>query len=410
MRLIVLTHYFPPEVGAPQARLFELARRLVAGGVRVTVVTGFPNYPTGVVAKGYRGRFAMREQMDGVNVLRTWVFATPNKGFAKRLLNHVSFALSSLTALRRSGPADVIFVESPPLAMGLAVFAYSWIKRAPFVFNVSDIWPQSAIEMGALSNRAAIWVAERFERSLYRHARRISVVTPGIVEKLAARGVPREKLFLLTNAVDTDLFRPAGPDADLARRLGVEGRKVFLYAGTHGLAQGLDVVLAAAKLTHDPDILYLLAGEGADKERLQAQARTESIPNVMFLPNQPRDVMPRLLNLAYATIIPLRRLDIFKAALPSKMFESMASELPIVLAVWGEAARLVEEAGCGVVVEPEDAAAMARAVEGLAGDPALAKQLGASGRRYAIENFDRTRVARRFLELVQQVADARGGG
>jgi len=410
VRLIVLTHYFPPEVGAPQARLFELARRLVAGGVRVTVVTGFPNYPTGVVAKGYRGRFAMREQMDGVNVLRTWVFATPNKGFAKRLLNHVSFALSSLTALRRSGPADVIFVESPPLAMGLAVFAYSWIKRAPFVFNVSDIWPQSAIEMGALSNRAAIWVAERFERSLYRHARRISVVTPGIVEKLAARGVPREKLFLLTNAVDTDLFRPAGPDADLARRLGVEGRKVFLYAGTHGLAQGLDVVLAAAKLTHDPDILYLLAGEGADKERLQAQARTESIPNVMFLPNQPRDVMPRLLNLAYATIIPLRRLDIFKAALPSKMFESMASELPIVLAVWGEAARLVEEAGCGVVVEPEDAAAMARAVEGLAGDPALAKQLGASGRRYAIENFDRTRVARRFLELVQQVADARGGG
>ena len=410
MRLIVLTHYFPPEVGAPQARLFELARRLVAGGVRVTVVTGFPNYPTGVVAKGYRGRFAMREQMDGVNVLRTWVFATPNKGFAKRLLNHVSFALSSLTALRRSGPADVIFVESPPLAMGLAVFAYSWIKRAPFVFNVSDIWPQSAIEMGALSNRAAIWVAERFERSLYRHARRISVVTPGIVEKLAARGVPREKLFLLTNAVDTDLFRPAGPDSDLARRLGVEGRKVFLYAGTHGLAQGLDVVLAAAKLTHDPDILYLLAGEGADKERLQAQARTESIPNVMFLPNQPRDVMPRLLNLAYATVIPLRRLDIFKAALPSKMFESMASELPIVLAVWGEAARLVEEAGCGVVVEPEDAAAMARAVEGLAGDPALAKQLGASGRRYAIENFDRTRVARRFLELVQQVADARGGG
>ena len=406
----MLTHYFPPEVGAPQARLFELARRLVALGVSVTVVTGFPNYPTGVVAEGYRGRLGMREQMEGVRVLRTWVFATPNRGFAKRLLNHFSFAMSSVFAMRRSGPADVIFVESPPLAIGLAALAYSWIKRAPFIFNVSDIWPQSAIEMGALRNRAAIWVAERFEQLLYRRARAISVVTPGIVEKLTARGVPRDKLHLLTNGVDTDLFSPGAADDDLARHLGIADRKVFLYAGTHGLAQGLDVVLEAAKVTRDPAVLYVLAGEGADKDALQATARAESISNVVFLPNQPRDVMPRLLNLAYATVITLRRLDVFRAAVPSKMFEAMASEVPIVLAVWGEAARMVDDAGCGVVVPPEDPPALAEAVEALASDPARATELGRAGRRYAIENFDRKKVARQFAELLQQVAGPKGGG
>jgi glycosyltransferase involved in cell wall biosynthesis len=318
----------------------------------------------------------------------------------------VSFALSSLTAMRRAGRADVIFVESPPLAIGVAALAYSWFKRAPFIFNVSDIWPQSAIEMGALRNRAAIWIAERFERSLYRHARKVSVVTPGILEKLAARGVPKDELFLLTNAVDTDVFRPDAPDAELGRRLGIDGRKVFLYAGTHGMAQGLDVILEAARLTRDRAILYLLTGEGADKERLQAQARARSLANVVFLPNQPRDVMPRLLNLAYATIIPLRRLDVFQAALPSKMFESMASARPIVLAVWGEAARLVEEAKCGLVVEPEDPVALAEAVERLAADPVLAERLGAAGRAYAIENFDRSKVAARFLDLLREVVSS----
>jgi colanic acid biosynthesis glycosyl transferase WcaI len=407
LRVIVLTHYFPPEVGAPQARLFELARRLVAQGVQVTVVTGFPNYPSGVVAAGYRGRFAMREDMRGVTVLRTWVFATPNKGFARRLVNHFSFAVSSLTALRRAGPADVIFVESPPLAIGLAAFAWSWIKRAPFIFNVSDIWPQSAVEMGALRNRAAIGLAEWLERSLYRHASKVSVVTPGIVDKLAARGVPREKLFLLTNAVDTDVFRPDARDEELAVRLGVAGRKVFLYAGTHGLAQGLDVVLEAARLTRDPSVLFVLAGEGADKARLEAKARTDAIANVQFLPNQPREAMPRLINLAYATVIPLRRLDVFKAALPSKMFESMAAERPIVLSVWGEAATLVEDAGCGVVVEPENAAALAAAVERLAADPTEASRLGANGRRYALEHFDRNKVAERFLNLLKEVSSHR---
>lgn len=404
LRVMFLTHYFPPEVGAPQTRLFELAQRCSAAGVVVTVVTGFPNYPTGVIPLDYRGKWSMEEKLDGVRVLRTWVYATPNRGFVRRILNHLSFALSSLTAIRKVGPTDVIFVESPPLLIGLAALIYRTLKRAPFIFNVSDIWPQSAVELGALRNPLAIRLAEMFERHIYRKAARVSVVTPGMIERLAARGVPREKLFLLTNGVDTTTYKPADPDRELAGRLGFNGRKVFLYAGTHGLAQGLGVIVDAAKLTANADVMYVLAGEGAEKEALVARATAEGIANVRFLPNQPKSMMPALLNLAYATIIPLKRLDLFKSALPSKMFESMAVGRPIVAALWGEAATLIDQAECGIVVEPEDAGAVHLAVEKLAADPALARRLGEKGRAYAIRNFDRKDIAERFIELLRVVA------
>ena len=398
----MLTHYFPPEVGAPQARLYELAHRAGAAGHTVTVVTGVPNYPTGVIPAGYRGRFRMEEEMDGIRVIRTWVYATPNRGFVRRILNHLSFAFSSLTAMRMLGSADVFFVESPPLFTGLAALPYRRLKRAPYIFNVSDIWPQSAVELGAVRNRFAIRLAEMLEMHLYRKAARVSVVTPGMVERLANRGVPREKLFLLTNGVDTSVFKPATPNMELARSLGLDRRKVFLYAGTHGMAQGLGTVLDAAKQTKNLDVLYVLAGEGAEKDALIRRAQSEGIANIKFLPNQPKQTMPDLLNLAYATIIPLRRLDLFKSALPSKMFESMATAKPIVASLWGEAADLIESAGCGIVAAPEDAAGMRDAVERLAADPALARRLGEKGRHYVQAHFDRERIAGRFLELLQE--------
>lgn len=404
LRVVLLTHYFPPEVGAPQARLYELARRAAAAGHTVTVVTGFPNYPTGVIAAGYGGRFRMEEEMDGIRVIRTWVYATPNRGFVRRVLNHLSFALSSLTAMRMLGKADVFFVESPPLLLGLAALVYRRIKRAPYIFNVSDIWPQSAVELGALRNRFAVRLAEMLELHLYRRAARVSVVTPGMLERLAQRGVPRDKLFLLTNGVDTSVFQPAAPNMELARSLGLDERKVFLYAGTHGMAQGLGTLLDAAKQTHNSDVVYVLAGEGAEKEALVRRAQSEGIANVKFLPNQPKQVMPDLLNLAYATIIPLKRLDLFKSALPSKMFESMATAKPIVASLWGEAAELIESAACGIVVAPEDPAALRQAVERLAADPSLARELGERGRRYVQDHFDRALIAARFMELLKDAA------
>ena len=404
LRIVILTHYFPPEVGAPQARLYELATRAAVAGHEITVVTGMPNYPTGVIPPKYRGRFRMVETVEGIRVIRTWVFATPNRGFVRRLMNHGSFAVSSLSATRMLGHVDVFFVESPPLFVGFAALALRRLKRAPYVFNVSDIWPQSAVELGALRNPVVIRAAEWLEMHLYRKAARISVVTPGMISRLARRGVPEGKLFLLTNGVDTTMYRPAPPDPDLAQRLGLDGRKVFLYAGTHGMAQGLDVVLTAARQTPDPDVLYVLAGDGAEKDALVARARKENIANVRFLPNQPRDAMPGLLNLAYATIVPLKKLDLFKSALPSKMFESMATAKPIVASVEGEAARLVESADAGVVVPPEDPSALSQEVQRLASDPVLARRLGEQGRAYVSKHFDREAIARRFIELLREAA------
>jgi len=407
MRITFLTQYFPPEVGAPQGRMYELAKRLVAADHDVTVITAFPNYPDGIIQEGYRGRSSMEEHMDGVRVLRTWVFATPNRGFFKRILNHFSFTFSCLTAIRKLGPTDVIFVQSPPLFIGIGTRFYSMVKRAPYVFNVSDIWPQSAIELGVLKNPIAIRLAEMFERHLYRHAAFITVPVPGMVERLAKRGIPRDKLVLLTNGVDTEFFSPRPPDPKLVRELGLDGRKVFLFAGTHGLAQGLDVILDAAKITEDPDILYVLAGDGARKAALVERAEKEHIDNVRFLPNQPRSAMPALLSLAYASLITLKRGDFFRSTLPVKMYESMASAQPIVGAVWGEAAELISGAGCGVLAEPEDAQSVHNAVTQLAADPQLARRMGDLGRGYVIAHYNRKDIAARLEKLLQEAVGKR---
>ena len=404
LRVTFLTHYFPPEIGPAQTRLHELAKRLIAAGEAVTVVTGFPNYPAGEVFPGYRGKSFMEERVDGIRVLRTWVFATRSRGFLGRLLNYFSFPVFSLLAVRKLGPTDVIYVQSPPLFTGLAALWFSRLKRAPYIFNVSDIWPQSAVELGMLRNRFAIRLAEMLERHIYRRASRITVPTPGILARLAARGVPRDKIFLLTNGVDSAAYTVTSPDRELAQRLGLDRHKVFMYAGLHGLAQGLDVILEAAKLTQDPDVLYVFVGDGADKAALVAKADAEKIANVRFLPIQPTSTLPALLNLVYATVIPLRRLDLFKAALPSKLFDSMAAGRPIVAPLWGEAAALVEAADCGLVVEPEDARAVQAAVERLAAAPELARRLGEQGRRYVVEHFNRDDIAKRLIGLLEETA------
>lgn len=402
--VVFLTHYFPPEIGAAQTRLSELAALLSEMGDQVTVVTPFPNYPDGVIKPGYEGRRFMEEEMGKVRVLRTPTYATPNKGFFKRILNHLSFSFSAYTALRKLGKVDVFYVQSPPLFVGIAALGMSRLKRAPFVFNVSDIWPQSAVEMGALKNGLAIRLAEMLERHLYRRASRITCATPGIVRKLEDKGVPAEKLVLLTNGVDTTIFKPQEPDPELARELGLDGHRVFLYAGTHGLAHGLDVVLEAARLTRDPNVLYVMVGDGATKKSLVAKAKQEGIDNVRFLPSQPKASLPGLLSLAYASIIPLRRLELFKAALPSKMFESMAVGKPLVAALWGEGAELVKTSGSGLVVEPEDAQAMEEAVEALAKDPDLAYTMGERGRDYVVRHHDRKQIAATLQDVLVAAA------
>jgi glycosyltransferase involved in cell wall biosynthesis len=404
LRVLIVSQYFPPEVGAPQTRLFELARRLVERGHRVRVLAPWPSYPTGVVPARYRGRPVVVERMAGVEVVRTAVFATPNRGFVKRILGHLSFTAAAILASPVAGRADVIVVESPPIFHGLAGIVIGWLKGAPFVFNVADLWLESAVEMGVVRSPLLVWPTALFQRWVYRRAALVTTVTRGIAEILRAQ-LGRAKVRLMTNGVDASFFRPDAGDASARRAVGGEDGFAVLYAGTHGLTQGLDVVLdAAARLRGRDGLRFVFAGEGADKARLVARAAELGLENVAFLPNQPKERMPALIASADACVVSLRDLPLFKAALPSKIFEAMAAARPIVLSVNGEAAELVEVSGGGVTVPAEDAEALAVAIAELAADPPRARRIGDAGRAWVEAHFARDRLARRFEALLYEAA------
>ncbi|MBI6545883.1 MAG: glycosyltransferase family 4 protein [Cyanobacteria bacterium NC_groundwater_1444_Ag_S-0.65um_54_12] len=396
MRILFLTPYYPPEVGAPQTRICELAVRLARRGHQVQVLTALPNYPSGSIPLEYRDRDASWEECEGVEVYRTWIYATPNRGFLRRVLNHFSFMLTALIAAPRMEPCDVVVAESPPLFDGMAGWAIAHCRRARFFFNVADLWPQSAVELGAIAKgslpeRIAAWI----EHWCYQRADRILAVTRGIESQLRTAGWAQAVYF--PNGVEVSRF--AGADGRSFRiAQGLTDGFLVLYAGTHGLSQALDTVLLAARnLATDPRIRFILVGDGAEKDRLVAM----NVTNVRFLASQPRERMPEILAAADAILVPLRDLPLFHGAVPSKTYEALAAARPVIMAVKGEAAALIRQAQAGLVVPPEDPLALAGAIRELASDPELCRRLGECGRRFVKENFDRERLADRFEELLK---------
>jgi len=411
MHIVFLTHYYPPEVGAPQARLSELGRVLLSCGHQVTVLTGFPNYPAGIIPPQYRGKRFMEESQAGIRILRSWVYARPNRGILSRLMNHLSFTFSSALFGGRAGRPDLVLVESPPLFLGLTGIWLCARWRVPMVFNVADLWPESAIALGVLHNRFLIRAGEALERFIYSHSTHITVVTQGIRDILVGRGIPAKKVSVITNGVSSELFTPAPPDRELLGRYGVADKFVVLYAGTLGLSHGLESVLAAAALLRDqPRFHFLFAGDGSERELLLQQASNLGLANVTFTGIVPRDLMPRLVSSADACIAHLKRNPLFEGALPSKMFEYMSCGRPVILGVAGEASRLLGEAGAGICVAPEDPGALAAAVIELANNPGRAAALGEAGRRYVLANLDRRAIAGQYQALFQQLVEAGASG
>jgi glycosyltransferase involved in cell wall biosynthesis len=401
VRILFITQYFLPEIGAPQNRISDLALRLSDAGHCVTILTAFPNYPEGCVLEAYRRKFRMIDHWCGLRVVRTWIYATPSKGFIPRLCNYFSFVFSSIIlGTRAAGPQDVVVVESPPLFLGLAGLFVSRMKRARLVFNVSDLWPESAVALGVIRNRALIRLAGSLERFIYERSDLISGQTRGIVSNIAMR-MPLKPVYLLTNGVAAVRFHSAGAmnrkEALLRLEPSLEGKLVVGYAGLHGLAQGLETVLEAAMLLSNcGHIAFVLVGDGIEKPRLKDMAGKLSLTNVFFLDSQPKEEMPDILSGFDAALIPLKRLDLFKGALPSKMFEAMAAGLPLIVMINGEARALMETAEAGLHVEPENPQALARAIGALAADPARRRQLGENGRRFVVHHFDRAVIAKRF--------------
>ncbi|MET0304801.1 MAG: glycosyltransferase family 4 protein [Solirubrobacterales bacterium] len=415
MRLRILTHYYPPEVGAPQVRLAALARGLAQAGAEVTVHTGFPHYPDGVIKPPYRNRPLQVEQVDGVRVMRSWVYAAPNRGFARRLANHASLATTTLAAAPSGGPVDVLLVETPPLLLAGAAIAYARAKQARLVLNVADLWPDSAVEMGTLGSPRAIAAARRIERTAYREAAAIACPTEGIFTTLRARPESAAKVALMRPAVDLARFEPTAADLGRAvarsKSAAANGEPLaVLYAGTVGLAHGLGTLLDAAEEAGrsngtgtnggTPALAVTIAGDGAEAPALRSRLATTGPAGVRMLGAVPADRIPGLYAESDVAVVMLRDLPIFEGALPTKLLEAMAAGRPVVLAARGEAARLVEAEGCGLVVEPEDPRALAAALTTLAGDPARRAAMGAAGRAAAEREFGREAWLHRWHDLL----------
>jgi glycosyltransferase involved in cell wall biosynthesis len=402
MRILLVSHYFPPEIGAPQARLSELARYWAEAGDQVTVLTGIPNHPTGVVPPEYRGRARFEERADGYRVLRTWLYATPNEGIARKTLGHLSFMITSvLLGWRRTGPTDVVIVSSPTFFSIFSAWVLAKIKRAALVVEVRDLWPAIFVELGVLTNRPAIRLLEALELWAYRQADHVVLVSEGFRTNLIERGIPATKLHTIRNGVDLDRFTPnLSVDPAIRRRLGAsESDTLVLYIGAHGISHGLGAVLeAAAKL--DGDAVHVaLVGEGAEKKALEVRLRELGAGNVTMLAGVPRDEVPGLLAAADICLVPLRDVPLFSTFIPSKIFEYFGAGKAVIGAVTGEPAEILREGGA-VVVPPEDAGALAAAMRDLAGNDERRRDIGQRGRRYVEDHFDRRELADRYRAVL----------
>ena len=412
MKILYVSQYFPPEMGAPAARAAELAHHWAQSGHDVSVLTGFPNHPTGVVPEEWRARLrrlTYREKINGVNIFRTWLWPLPNRKAHERMRNYSSFCISAALRGLTIPLPDVIIATSPQLLVGLSGWWLSFSRQVPFVFEVRDLWPESLAAVGAGSEDSLLHHAlGAIAGFLYQRSNLIVVVTAAFKEHLIRHWrVPAEKIAVVENGVETDLFAPQPRETDqaLRRELAAEGKFLASYIGTMGNAHGLETLLdAAAKLQHqNPDVLFLLVGEGAEKERIKSLAQGRGLANLRFLGQQPREKIPAFISASDACLVLLKKTDVFKTVIPTKMLEFMSCARPVILGVDGQARQIVEEAGAGVVIEPENSAALVQAINQLAANRELGATLGQKGREHILQNFSRDRTAEKYVQILLRV-------
>ncbi len=397
MRILALSHYYPPEVNAPASRLSEHARIWREAGHDVTVVTCAPNHPAGQIYPGYRNRLWQQETIDGVSVIRLWTYLAANEGFVSRIANYLTYLFSLLFWIWRLPRADLVMSTSPQFFCGLAGWFLKRRKR-PWVLEIRDLWPESIVTVGAMKRGAAIRAIEKVEAFAYRKADLVVSVTDGFVPHIRARR-PKGPIAVIKNGVDLTRFGsdPATADAFRAEH-GLTGKFVASYVGTHGMAHGLQAVIAAAERLRDrDDIAFLMVGGGAERETIKAMRDAKDLTNIVMLDQLPKAAMPAVWGASDAALVLLKRVDTFKTVIPSKMFEAMALGVPMILGVEGEAKALMEEAGAGIAITPEDDAELAAAIERLADNRALGREIGAAAETFVRAQFDRQRLAHAYL-------------
>jgi glycosyltransferase involved in cell wall biosynthesis len=410
MRIVFFTHYYPPEVNAPASRTSEHARVWSRDGHDVTIVTCAPNHPTGKIFPGYTNRLLQRETKDGIEIIRVWTYPAANEGFARRTANYLSYAISATLALPHIKKPDVVVSTSPQFFCGLVGLVAKTVLRVPWVLEIRDLWPESIITVGAMKEglitRFLVWL----ESLAYRRSDGIVSVTDSFVPHIAEHG-GKGKISVIKNGANLDFFCSSPDKEGTRRKLGLEGRFVAAYVGTHGMAHGLDTLLDAADLVKDtdPNIIFLLVGDGAERARLKQRKDEMGLNNILMLGQLPKEDMPGIWSTTNVSVIHLRKDDLFKKVLPSKMFEAMAMCCPVVLGVEGEASELLEKAGAGIALEPGNPRELADAVRRLANDPQLCRRLGERGMAHVREHYDRTVLARYYIDILSTtIARAKG--
>lgn len=412
MRILFLTHYFPPEGNAPATRVHALARHWVRAGHQVDVITGAPNVPNGIVYDGYRNRLAYRESIDGIRVLRVWTHMAANAGFARRIANYLSFMVTGTIAALFARRPDLVIATSPQLFCGWSGAIVAKLRRLPFLLEIRDIWPESIVAVGAMRVSPAIRFLEWMAKRLYATADRIVAVGNGYRRELEERGVPSSKIDVIPNGIDSEVFSPRDPDPEVRKRWGLGDDFVCAYVGTVGMAAGLDVVLRAAavlRAREESGIRFLIVGDGAERERLQEQAAAAGMPEITFTGRLDKSEIPGVLAVSDCCLIHLRKQRLFKTVLPSKLFEAAAMAKPVILGIRGEAQVLLNDLGGGLSIEPESETELADAVLSLAQDPKLAQSFGAQAFQVTSKKFARENLAAQYLSVIDATLAATSG-
>ena len=399
MKILFLTDNFYPEVNAPASRTYEHAREWVKAGHEVTVITCVPNFPKGKVFDGYKNKLWQKEAIDGIEVIRVWSYIAANKGFVRRTLDFISFSVTSFLA-GLFVKADVIVATSPQFFTALSGRTLSFWKRVPWIMEVRDLWPESIKTVGAMKDNLFIRYFEWEEMRCYKSAKTIVVVTDSFKRTLTARGIDEAKIKVVKNGVDKEMFKPVPKDEALIGELGLEGKKIIGYIGTHGMAHKLDFILDCARnMQGRNDFHFLFIGAGAEREALLAKKEREGISNVTMLDSVPKDQVVRYISILDLSLINLRKSELFKTVIPSKMFENAGMQIPIIMGVQGEAQEMLEEYGAGLCFEPENEADFNAKLQQLLSNPDLYERCRTGGAEMS-RDYDRKALADKMLECM----------
>lgn len=405
MKILFLTDNFPPEVNAPASRTFEHVKEWHKAGHDITVITCAPNFPKGEVYAGYKNKLYQTEMMDGIKVVRVWSYIAENKGFVKRTLDYISYSVTSFFA-GLFQKTDIIVATSPQFFTALSGRTLAFWRHKPWIMEVRDLWPESIKTVGAMKDNMFIRYFEWEEMRCYKSAKKIVVVTDSFKRTLISRGVPEGKISVVKNGVSRDLFKPQPKDEALVKSLGLEGKRIIGYIGTHGMAHKLDFILRCAKnMEGKNDYHFLLIGSGAEKANLMKMKEDMDITNVTMLDSVPKSEVHRYISILDLSLINLKKSPLFTTVIPSKIFENAGMEIPIIMGVEGEAQEIVEKYGAGLCFEPENEADFNEKLTMLLSDDDLYQRCKEGCRRLSMD-FDRKKLASDMLEVIEETCNS----